>query len=246
MDLSKLEFCLIVVISLIAFTFMPCSRLDALAWSQAYSKAHTQHIEAQSKTAKKAALLASKAPNADPKVIELALTAHEEAQAKGLVAKPILTVIDYSKRSVEKRLWVFDLAQNKLLMEAHVTHGEKSGQDRATRFSNVDGSHQSSLGVFTTAETYHGAHGYSLRLDGHEPGFNDKARRRAIVVHGAPYASESYAKRRGRLGLSWACPAVDTKISRKLIDTIKHGSMIFAYYPDNRWLGSSSFLKNGL
>lgn len=242
MCLSKIEMCLATVIALIIFTFMPSTQQKAQAYPQAFQQVKAQ-IEAQSKTAEKAALLASKAPNLDPKVIELALKAHEKAQAQGLVTKPLLTVIDYSKRSVEKRLWVFDLAKNKLLIEAHVTHGEKSGKDKATRFSNIDGSHQSSLGVFTTAETYYGAHGYSLRIDGHEKGINDKARKRAIVIHGAHYASESYAKRMGVLGLSWACPAVDTKISRTLIDTIKHGSMIFAYYPDNRWLNSSSFLK---
>jgi hypothetical protein len=212
-------------------------RAQAVSWP-------SYQTEAQTLITRQATVLAAKAPNADPKVIEMALTAHQEAKAKGLVSKPLLTVIDYSKRSVEKRLWVFDLAKNTLIMETHVTHGEKSGHDKATQFSNIDGSHQSSIGVFTTAETYQGAHGYSLRIDGHEPGFNDKARKRAIVVHGAPYASETYAKRMGRLGRSWGCPAVDTKIARKLIDTIKHGSMIFAYYPHSKWMNSSSFLKN--
>jgi hypothetical protein len=239
MCLSKLELCLIVIISLIIFNLMPTTqgRAQAVSWP-------TYQTEAQTLITRQATALAAKAPNADPKVIEMALAAHQEAKTKGLVTKPLLTVIDYSKRSVEKRLWVFDLAKNTLIMEAHVTHGEKSGQDRATQFSNIDGSHQSSIGVFTTAETYQGAHGYSLRIDGHEPGFNDKARKRAIVVHGASYASETYAKRMGRLGRSWGCPAVDTKIARKLIDTIKHGSMIFAYYPHSKWMSSSSFLKN--
>jgi len=219
------QFCLL---SLMSLVFLSCLPAKAQA----------------ADTAKKAAILASRAPSLDPKVLELALSAHERAQAKGLVSKPVLTVIDYSKKSTEKRLWVFDLDKDKLLMETHVTHGEKSGKDLPTQFSNIDGSHQSSLGVFTTAETYQGQHGYSLRLDGHETGINDKARKRAIVVHGAEYASESYIKRKGTLGLSWACPAVDSKISRKLIDTIKNGSMIFAYYPDKGWLKSSSFLSH--
>jgi hypothetical protein len=243
MCLNKLEVCLIVIISLIIFSFCPNTQERAQAWPQAFTQVKAQ-MGAQSLNARQASALAAKTSNADPKVIELALKAHKEAQAKGLVKKQILTVIDYSKRSVEKRLWVFDLNTNKLLMETHVTHGEKTGNDIASRFSNIDGSHQSSIGVFTTAETYHGQHGYSLRIDGHEPGFNDKARKRAIVVHGASYASESYAKRMGRLGRSWGCPAVDYKLSRKLIDTIKHGSMIFAYYPHNNWMKSSSFLKN--
>jgi hypothetical protein len=220
----KIQFFLLTLVSLV---FLSCLPANAQA----------------ADNTKKVALLASKAPSLDPKVLELALTAHEQASAKGLVSKPVLTVIDYSKKSTEKRLWVFDLTKNKLLMETHVTHGEKSGKDYATKFSNIDGSHQSSLGVFTTAETYQGQHGYSLRIDGHERGINDKARKRAIVVHGADYASERYIKNRGTLGLSWACPAVDSKISRKLIDTIKNGSMIFAYYPDKRWLKNSSFLS---
>lgn len=199
---------------------------------------------AQANTSKQAVVLASKATsNLDPKVVELALTAHKEAKAKGLVSRPILTVIDYSKQSIEKRMWVFDLAKNKLIFETYVTHGSKSGKTQATRFSNIDGSLQTSLGVFTTAETYYGTHGYSLRVDGLEKGINHNARKRAIVIHGADYASENYIKRKGTLGLSWGCPAIDTKISRKVIDTIKNGSLIFAYYPDNRWLNNSSFLN---
>lgn len=199
---------------------------------------------AQANTSQQATVLASKAHNLDPKVVELALTAHQEAKAQGLVSRPILTVIDYSKKSIEKRLWVFDLSRNKLIFETYVTHGARSGKTQPTRFSNVDGSHQSSIGVFTTAETYHGSHGYSLRLDGHERGINHNARKRAIVFHGANYVNETYIRRAGTLGVSWGCPAVDSKISRRLIDTIKNGSLIFAYYPDKRWLNSSSFLKN--
>jgi hypothetical protein len=192
---------------------------------------------------RQAAVLASRTQNLDPKIVQLALSAHQEAKSQGLVSRPILTVIDYSKKSIEKRLWVFDLSRNKLIFETYVTHGVKSGQTQATRFSNVDGSLQTSLGVFTTGETYHGSHGYSLRMDGLEKGINHNARKRAIVIHGANYATENYIKRKGTLGLSWGCPAVDPSISRRLIDTIKNGSLIFAYYPDRRWLNNSSFLN---
>lgn len=239
MGLTKIETLAITVISLISFILMPCTQFQAQAKSPAKAP-----VVAQAKAApSKVSILAAKAPNLDPKVLKLALTAHQEAKAKGLVKRPILTVIDYSKTSIEKRLWVFDLSKNKLIFETHVTHGENSGKIKSTRFSNINGSHQSSLGVFTTGETYYGSNGYSLRLDGHEKGVNSLARKRAIVVHGADYASEKFIKRNGRLGLSWACPAVDSKIARKLIDTIKNGSLIFAYYPDQKWLKSSSFLK---
>lgn len=194
--------------------------------------------------AKRAIALAAKASDLDPRVLELALTAHEEAKAKGLISKPLLTVIDYSKRSVEKRLWVFDLAKNELILETHVTHGEKSGKDRPIRFSNVEDSHQTSIGVFTTAEAYHGMYGYSLRLDGRERGINDKARKRAIVMHGADYATEQYIEKNGVLGTSWACPAVDDEIAEYLIEIIKEGSLIFAYYPDSDWLQNSKFLNH--
>lgn len=241
MELSKIQICAISLISILLFMLFPCQPEIAQARPFFYSQ---EAKPVQTEFQKQAAVLSTKAPNIDPKVLELALIAHKEAQEQGLISKPILTVIDYSKHSAQKRLWVFDLQREKLLMETHVTHGEKSGKAQATQFSNTHGSHQSSIGVFTTGETYRGAYGYSLRIDGREPGFNDQARRRAIVIHGAPYASESYAKRMGRLGLSWGCPAVDTRIAGKLIDIIKNGSMIFAYYPHSKWINSSSFLKN--
>jgi hypothetical protein len=245
MHLSKLEVCLLTLISLIVIGFMPYFQSMAQAAQPKKAAVQAQApAKTQTKLQKQVAVLSAKAPNLDPKVLELALIAHSEATTRGLVSRPLLTVIDYSKRSVEKRLWIFDLSSNQLLMETHVTHGEKSGKDRATRFSNENGSHKTSIGVYTTAETYNGQHGYSLRLDGHDEGFNDRARERAIVIHGAEYASERYIKRNGTLGLSWACPAVDSKIARKLIDTIKEGSLVFVYYPDNRWLRNSSFLNN--
>jgi hypothetical protein len=101
---------------------------------------------------------------------------------------------------------------------------------------------KSNIGLLTTAETYYGKNGYSLRLDGHEPGFNDLARERAIVIHGADYATEEFMNRMGRLGRSWGCPALDPEISREVIDTIKDGSVLFGWYPDRQWLDTSAFV----
>jgi hypothetical protein len=177
-------------------------------------------------------------------VLRLALDATNCAAQKGLVKrKEVLTVIDYSIPSTEPRLFVFDLASNRLLFREHVAHGVNSGANVPTEFSNINGSRQTSLGLFVTAETYYGQHGYSLRLQGLERGFNHLARERAIVIHGAPYVDAAAAKKQGRLGRSWGCPAVRNEISRKMIDTIKDGSPIFAYYPDTTWLGQSQFLN---
>ncbi|MGH9457370.1 MAG: murein L,D-transpeptidase catalytic domain family protein [Thermoanaerobaculia bacterium] len=193
-----------------------------------------------------AATLAKQAPGLRPQVLRLALEASERAAERGLVRRDdLLTVIDYSIPSTQPRLWVFDLERERLLFREHVAHGKNSGGNRPTKFSNASGSLQTSLGLFVTKGTYVGSNGYSLRLDGLERGVNDKAMERAIVMHGAPYVDGTMAKRQGRLGRSWGCPAVRDEIARKLIDTIKGGSPIFAYYPERRWLASSAFLTGG-
>lgn len=185
--------------------------------------------------------LAKKAPKIDKNVLVLALNAYEKAKLKGVVKHHKLTVIDYSLPSTVPRMWVFDLEKNALLHELHVTHGAKSGALKATQFSNRNESHQSSLGVFLTKETYHGRQGYSLRLDGLEQGINDNARRRGIVIHGADYATETFASKYGRLGLSHGCPAIDPKVLNKVIADVKNGGIVFAYYPDVAWMKQSRF-----
>jgi hypothetical protein len=180
----------------------------------------------------------------DARVIRLALNAATCARDAGAVLNDqLLTVIDYSKPSTEPRLWVLDLVRARVLYEERVAHGQGSGDNYATRFSNLDGSHQTSLGLFRTADTYVGTNGYSLRLDGLEPGVNDRARDRAIVVHGAPYVSEGNIRTLGRLGRSHGCPALRPAVARQVIDTIKDGSLVFAYYPDRQWLNGSRFLN---
>ena len=183
------------------------------------------------------------APEVNPRVLSLAVEARECA-AKNLSQSlsPRLAVIDYSLPSTERRLWVFDIASRKLLFAEHVAHGQGTGENFARDFSNRDGSHQTSLGLFRTTETYNGKNGYSLKMQGLEPGTNDAAMSRAIVMHGAPYVNPSAAKQQGRLGRSWGCPAVRPEVAQAVIDSLKNGQMIFAYYPDTNWLAHSPFI----
>jgi hypothetical protein len=184
------------------------------------------------------------APHANPKVLALALEAAQCAAATGAIeAARRLAVIDYSLPSTEPRLWVFDLEQARLLYTEHVAHGKGSGENFANAFSNRESSHQSSLGLFATAETYNGGNGYSLRMDGLEPGINDQARVRAIVMHGAAYVDPAMAQRQGRLGRSFGCPALRPAVANAVIDTLKQGQLIFAYYPDQQWLANSRFFR---
>lgn len=191
-----------------------------------------------------AAHLASLAPGADPKVIDLALKARDCAMSTGEAtgAGERLAVIDYSMPSTQKRLWVFDLRNPRVLYNEYVAHGQGSGENFARVFSNNDGSHQTSLGLFRTAEVYTGHNGYSLRMDGLDPGFNDNARARAIVMHGAPYVNTDMVAKMGRIGRSHGCPAVRAQVAHEIIDTLKGGQFVFSYYPDNRWLHQSRLL----
>jgi hypothetical protein len=182
------------------------------------------------------------APALSPDVLGLALDAMDCATASGMPASARLAVIDYSLPSTEPRLWVFDLASGRLLFHELVAHGRNSGDNLTTHFSNAVNSRASSLGLFRTGDTYDGSNGYSLRLDGLEPGVNDRAMERAIVLHGAPYVNADIARQLGRLGRSWGCPAVRSGIARRLIDTLKDGQFVFSYYPDREWLASSRFL----
>ena len=173
-----------------------------------------------------------------------ALGAIQCAMSSGdLNEPPTLTLIDYSRPSVEPRLWVFDLASGRMLFKELVAHGRNTGENMATRFSDEMNSHQSSLGLFVTGDTYVGSNGYSLRLDGLEPGFNGRARDRAIVMHGAPYVNAALSSSQGRIGRSWGCPALREAIAREVIDTIRGGGVIFSYYPDQNWLTQSRFLS---
>jgi len=184
------------------------------------------------------------ASNLNTHILKLGLKAYIKARERHFSGqREILTIIDYSKPSSEKRLWVIDLHSKKVLYNTWVTHGKNSGQMVATSFSNQPGSLKSSFGVFVTdSSPYMGNNGYSLRLRGLESGINDNATRRAIVFHGAWYASPDIISRHGQLGRSFGCPAVSDRIAKPLINTIRNNTIVFAYYPDRQWLRRSVFL----
>ena len=154
---------------------------------------------------------------------------------KGLIQKDILTVIDFSMSSTKKRLWVIDLSSNTILYNSVVSHGMKSGGEYANSFSNAPSSNKSSLGFYTTGETYNGKHGLSLKLDGQERGINSNARARAVVMHGANYANPSILKSQGYLGRSQGCPAIPESLKAQIIKTIKGKSCIFIYHPSRSY-----------
>ncbi|XGA79310.1 murein L,D-transpeptidase catalytic domain family protein [Halomonas sp. CH40] len=179
------------------------------------------------------------APQASPDALRMAAQALSCADPNA----ERLAVIDYSLPSAEPRMWVFDLKQHELLFEELVSHGQGSGDALAEVFSNTPDSHQSSLGLFRTMNSYYGSNGYSLRLEGLEPTVNDLAYERAIVIHGADYVSEDFITQTGRLGRSHGCPAVRTDVTYSLIDSIKEEQYVFAYYPDPAFLAESTYLN---
>ncbi|MBW0236264.1 MULTISPECIES: murein L,D-transpeptidase catalytic domain family protein [Pseudomonas] len=187
--------------------------------------------------------LAHAAPELNPQALKSALSAMQCAVNNGASQARHLAVIDYSQPSTARRLWIFDLRKKSLVLRDLVAHGQKSGENFATQFSNTEGSHQSSLGLFRTQESYQGAHGYSLRMDGLEPGINDSARDRAIVIHAANYVNPLWSERQGRIGRSQGCPAVRPQVARQVVDKLKDGQFMFAWYPDQRWLQSSAYLN---
>lgn len=150
-----------------------------------------------------------------------------------LTNKKLLSIIDFSKPSNEKRFFIIDVENHKLLFQTLVAHGKNSGLTNATRFSNRMGSHKSSLGFYRTGKSYVGKRGYSLQLEGLEKGINDNARLRGIVIHGANYVNERFITgNNSMIGRSWGCPAVSNKISREIIDLIKGGSCLYIYAED--------------
>lgn len=157
--------------------------------------------------------------------------------------KKILTICDLSKSSNTYRLWVIDLRAKQVLINDYVAHGQGSGEEFATAFSNRENSHQTSLGFYVTGDTYIGQHGTSLRLEGVDNGFNNAAYDRAIVVHGADYVSESFVRSEQRLGRSWGCPAVSNKIAGKVINTIKEGTCLFIYAPSKKYQQTAYWLN---
>ena len=177
-------------------------------------------------------------------VFELALKGYNRLLKKRMLSKKnIITIIDYSQPSENKRLYVLDIKNNKLLFQSLVAHGRNCGLDYATSFSNDDDSHKSSLGFYVTLGTYTGECGYALKLKGCEKGFNDKAYQRSIVMHGSDYVNEEFIKENGYCGRSLGCPAIPKKIHKKIIDAVKKGSCLFVYHPTKKYLLTSPILN---
>jgi len=164
-------------------------------------------------------------------------------QIDNIKKENIITIIDFSKPSTEKRFFVIDLQNKKLLYRCFVAHGKNSGGNYAKSFSNQQSSLESCLGFFLTAETYNGNHGYSLKLDGLEKDINDNSRAREIVIHGADYVSQEFIDKYGRLGRSWGCPALPPEISKKVIDKISNGSCLFIYGDDKYYRENSKLIN---
>lgn len=221
------------------------SRVLAVAMGVLFSFSLSSHTTASPFDQTLYSKLSLSAPNISRDVLKSALQASQCAVSSGLEKPKRLAVIDFSMPSSEKRLWIFDLEKGALVLRDLVAHGKNSGLNEATAFSNIEGSHQSSIGLFQARETYRGKHGYSLRLDGLEEGINDLARQRAIVIHGADYVDTAWVRNYGRIGRSHGCPAVSQKVIRKVVDNLKGGQFVFTYYPDQRWLQSSDYLNCG-
>ena len=174
-----------------------------------------------------------------------AIKGYEYLKQKGKIGNDnIISIADFSRPSWQKRLFVIDIKNFKILFNTYVAHGQGSGASMATSFSNIPESYQSSLGFYTTSGTYIGKNGYSMHLEGMESGINDKANERAIVMHGAPYVSESFINNQGHLGRSWGCPAVPEKLNKPIIDKIKNGSCLFIFSDNSRYLHSSKILNS--
>jgi len=173
-----------------------------------------------------------------------AYTGYKKLDEEGMLNKEgLITICDFSQSSKRKRLYLIDLNECKLLLNTYVAHGRNSGGEYARKFSNKPESRQSSLGFYRTKTTYYGGHGLALTLSGLEPGFNDKAERRKIVLHGSLYIGDNY-KRWGKfMGRSFGCPAVPMQQSKILINTIKDGSCLFIYHPSKNYLSGSKILN---
>lgn len=157
--------------------------------------------------------------------------------------KRIISIVDFSQPSANKRLYIIDLEKKEVLFNTYVAHGKNSGQEMATAFSNTPSSNKSSLGFYLTSHTYNGKNGFSLQLEGQEKGINDNALARGIVMHSADYVNESYIQSQGWIGRSQGCPAVMPALNKPIVETIKEGSCFFIYYPDETYLKRSSILN---
>jgi hypothetical protein len=179
------------------------------------------------------------------KAYDYAIDGLEKLKKAGKITNDkLISIVDFTKSSAQKRLFIIDLEKHQLLFNTYVAHGQNSGAEYARNFSNAPESFQSSLGFYETSETYNGKHGYSLHLNGLERGVNDKADERAIVIHGAQYVSEGYIQAKGYIGRSWGCPAIPEKLVKPIIDKIKEGTCLFIYGENKKYLKHSRILNS--
>jgi hypothetical protein len=178
-------------------------------------------------------------------VFHLAIKGLRKLESAGKLRNPgILTIVDFSQSSKNKRLYVIDLLHKALLFNTYVSHGRNTGEEYAQHFSNVSGSYMSSLGFYVTKEEISGSSvGLSLILDGLEKGFNDNALRREIIIHGAAYATEHFIRKTGRLGRSFGCPSLPPDLIKPVVETIKEGTCLFIYHNDDQYLSHSTLLN---
>lgn len=166
----------------------------------------------------------------------MALRGHEYYQSLGTISSDTIVVIDFDLPSTARRLFLYDIANDTIFHTSLVAHGKNTGQNEAKYFSNEQGSNQSSLGFFKTAERYSGKHGLSLRLDGLEKGVNHRARARAIVIHSASYVSDDFIRRYKRLGRSYGCPALPFEEYEEVIDILDKRLLLFIYSSRSNYL----------
>lgn len=174
-----------------------------------------------------------------------ALRGFEKLKHEGkLLNESVLTIIDFSQSSNKKRMYVIDLYKKALLFNTYVAHGKNTGDEFAEKFSNIPGTFQSSLGFYLTENMAIGSKvGLSLILKGLEKGINDRAQEREIIMHGAKYATEEFILKNGRLGRSYGCPSLPPDLVKPVAETIKNGSLLFIYSPDNSYLKKSTLLN---
>ncbi|SNC75536.1 L,D-transpeptidase catalytic domain [Hymenobacter gelipurpurascens] len=176
-------------------------------------------------------------------VFEKAVTGYLNLENAGKLNndKQLLTVVDFSLPSTQKRLWVLDLGAKQVKFHTLVAHGHNSGENMATNFSNKNESNMSSLGFYVTKGEYNGKHGRSLKLQGVDEGYNTNALMRAVVMHGADYVSEDFIKQYGRLGRSLGCPALPMDQKDAIIEAVNGGTCLFLNGPDTQY--SSKYLN---
>ncbi len=187
-------------------------------------------------------MISSEASKPDYEVFKQAFTGFLNLKAGNNIKKNLLTIIDYSLSSTIDRMWIIDLNKMQVIYHSLVAHGRNSGEEYASHFSNTPSSHQSSLGFYITGGTYIGKHGISLILDGVEPGINDKARERAIVMHGADYVSRNFISNYGRLGRSFGCPSIPLEDHEKIITMLSGSSCIYVHFPDRDYQNKTRML----